>query len=145
MLFIVWRGKEKFLWMVQNYKFFLCIRFNILRCVGNNDGNISGMKNHDSHVMMQHLFSMVMHGYLGDDVQTALIELGVFLRKLCCQKLKINLLERSEKNIVLIFYKLEKNFLLSFFYVMVHLAVHLPKKTLLAELIYYRWMYPIER
>ena len=73
------------------------------------------------------------------------MELGVFFQELCCQKLKINLLKRSEKDIVLIFCKLEKFFSLSFFDVMVHLAVHLSKEALLAGPVHYRWMYPIER
>ena len=71
-----------------------------------------------------------MRGYLDGDVQIALIELGMFFQELCCQKLKINLLERSEKDIILILYKLEKNFLPSFFDVMMYLAVHLPKEAL---------------
>ena len=103
------------------------------------------MKSHDSHVMMQCLLSMVIRGYLGCDVQTALIELEVFFRELCYQKLKTNLLEKFEKYIVLILCKLEKKILSSFFDVMVHLAVHLPKEALLIGLVHYRWMYPIER
>ena len=77
-----------------------------------------------------------MHGYLGGDVQTALIELGVFFQELCYQKLKINLLQRSNKDIVLILCKLEKNFSSSFFDVMVHLAVHLPKALLIGPVYY---------
>ena len=87
---------------------------------------------------------MVMHGYLSGDIQTAWIELRVFFRKLCYQKLKINLLEKFEKDIVLILYKLEKKFSPSFFEIMVHLAIHLLKKALLIRLVYYRWMYLIE-
>ena len=101
------------------YGWFKIIKFsNVSRCIGNNDDNISGMKSHDSHVMMQHLLPIVMHGYLDGDVQTALIELGVFFRKLCCQKLKINLLKILEKDIVFILYKLEKKFSPLFFDVM---------------------------
>ena len=99
----------------------------------------------NSHVMMQHLLLVVMRGYLGGHVPTALIELGVFFWELCCRKLKINLLERSEKNIVLILCKLEKKISPSFFDVMVHLAFHISKKAFLARLIHYWWMYPIER
>ena len=88
---------------------------------------------------------MVIHGYLGGDVQTALIELGVFFRELCCQKLKINLLEIIEKDIILILCRLEKIFSSSFFDVMVHLTIHLPKKALLTRPVHHRWMYPIER
>ena len=119
--------------------------WNVSRCVRNNDGNISGMKSHDSHVMMQRLLPVVMRGNLDGDGQTALIELKIFFRELCCWKLNINLLERSEKNIILILCMLEKIFPPSFFYVMVHLTVHLPKKVLLARPIHYRWIYPIER
>ena len=118
---------------------------NVSQCVGNNDGNISGMKSHDSHVMMQYLFFVIMHGYLGGDVQTILIELRVFFQKLCCRKLKINLLEKFEKDIMLILYKLEKKNLSLFFDVMVHLTIHLPKEALLARPVHYRWMYLIER
>ena len=60
--------------------------------------------------MMQRLLPVVMRGYLDGDVQTTLIEQRVFFRKLYCRKLKINLLEKLEKDIVLILCKLEKFF-----------------------------------
>ena len=60
-------------------------------------------------------------------------------------KLKFNLLEKFEKDIILILCKLEKKFSPSFFDVIVHLAIYLPKEALLAETVYFRWMYPIER
>ena len=56
------------------------LTLQIYHGVGNNDSNISGMKSHDSHVMMQCLLPVVMRGYLGGDVQTTLIELRVFFR-----------------------------------------------------------------
>ena len=96
-------------------------------------------------MMMQRLLPVVMHGYLDGDIQTALIELGVFFRELCYQKLKINLLEKFEKDIILIFYILEKKKLPSFFDIMVHLAIHLLKKALLTRPVHYRWLYPFER
>ena len=97
-------GEEKkiFYGWLKIIKFFDAYASNVSWCIGNNDGNISGLKSHDSHVMMQYLLPVVMHGYLDGDVQTALMELGVLFRELCYQKLKINLLERSEKNIILI-------------------------------------------
>ena len=137
--------KKNFCGWFKTVKFSDTYTSNVSRCVGNNDGNISDMKSHDFHVMMKHLLSMVMRGYLDGDGQTAMIELGVFFRELCCRKLKINLLERLEKDIVLILCKLEKKFSSLFFDVMVHLAVHLLKKALLVGPIHYRWMYPIER
>ena len=88
--------------------------------------------------MMQCLLLVVMRGYLDGDAQTVLIELEVFFRELCCQKLKINILKRFEKDIILLFCKLEKKISTSFFDVMVHLTVHLPKIVLLAGPVYYR-------
>ena len=81
---------------------------------------------------------MIMHGYLDGDAQTTLIELGVFFQELYYRKLKINLLERSKKDIILILCKLEKIFSSLFFDIVVHLAVHLPKEALLTGSIYYR-------
>ena len=78
MLFTVWEEKKNFCGWFKTVKFLDAYASNISRCVGNNDGNISGIKSHDSHVMMQRLFSMVMLSYLDGDVQTVLIELGVF-------------------------------------------------------------------
>ena len=82
---------------------------------------------------------------LGGDVQTIFIELEVFFRELYCKKLKINLLEKFEKDIMLILCKLEKKILPSFFDVIAHLAIHLPNEAFLVGPVYYRWMYPIER
>ena len=66
---------------------------NVSCYIGNNDKNISGMKSHDFHILMQRLLPVVMHGYLNGDIQAALIELKIFFQELYCQKLKINLLK----------------------------------------------------
>ena len=39
----------------------------------------------------------------------------------------------------------EKNFPMSFFDVMEHLPIHLAKEALVAGVVQFRWMYPIER
>jgi Transposase family tnp2/Domain of unknown function (DUF4218)/Transposase-associated domain len=142
---LVGEEKKSFCGWFRTVKFPDAYASNASRYVGNNDSNISGMKSHDCHVMMQRLLPVVMRGYLSGDVQTALIELGLFFRELCCRKLKVNLIEKLQKDIVLILCKLEKIFPPSFFDVMLHLAVHLPNEALLAGPVHYRWMYPIER
>ena len=70
--------KKSFYRWFKIIKIFDAYALNILRYVGNNDGNISDMKSHDSYVMMQRFLSIVMRGYLGGDVQTLLIKLEVF-------------------------------------------------------------------
>ncbi|XXG77965.1 hypothetical protein AAC387_Pa08g2009 [Persea americana] len=54
-------------------------------------------------------------------------------------------LKKMEKQIILILCKLEKIFPPTFFDVMVHLSVHLPREAMLGGPVQYRWMYPIER
>jgi hypothetical protein len=50
-----------------------------------------------------------------------------------------------KENIIMILCKLKKIFPPSFFDVMIHLAIHLPREAELAGLVQFRWMYPIER
>ena len=71
-------GKKSFCGWFKTLKFSNAYASNLSWCVGNNDDNISGIKNYNSHVMMQHLLLMVIRSYFSDDVQAALIELGVF-------------------------------------------------------------------
>ena len=72
------KKKKNFCGWFKIVKFLDAYASNVLWCVGNNDGNVFGMKSHDSHVMMQCLLPVVMHSYLGGVDQTAWIELGVF-------------------------------------------------------------------
>ena len=118
---------------------------NISSRVNLKDGSISGMKSHDSHVLLQRLIPVVMRRFSTVEVQNALIELGIFFRELCCRKLQVDILEKLQSDIALLLCKLEKFFPPSFFDVMVHLAVHLPREALLAGPVQYRWMYPVER
>ncbi|KAI5322958.1 hypothetical protein L3X38_032030 [Prunus dulcis] len=48
-------------------------------------------------------------------------------------------------DIVQVLCKFEMIFPPAFFTFMMHVMVHLPKEALLAGLVNYRWMYPIER
>lgn len=118
---------------------------NISRCVNVKECKVSGMKSHDCHVLLQRILPVALRGFLASDVSSALIELGLFFRELCCKTLKLEILERLEKNIAVILCKLELIFPPAFFDVMVHLAVHLPHEAILRGPVHYRWMYPIER
>ncbi|KAF5459572.1 hypothetical protein F2P56_019511 [Juglans regia] len=118
---------------------------NVSRCVSTHDCKISGFKSQDCHVFIQRLLPVAVGGYLKNDVSMALIELSNFFKELCARTLDVNLLTQLESDIVVILCKLEMIFPPSFFDVMVHLAVHLPREALLAGPVQYRWMYPFER
>ena len=54
-------------------------------------------------------------------------------------------LEKMETDIITILCKLEMIFPPTFFNIMVHLVLHLPKEAILGGPVHFRWMYPIER
>ena len=80
-----------------------------------------------------------------NDISTVLFELGSFFQDLCSRTLKRSELEKLKERIVLILCKLERFFPLTFFDVMVHLAIHLPQEAILKGLIQYQWMYSIKK
>ncbi|XP_028072583.1 uncharacterized protein LOC114274804 [Camellia sinensis] len=118
---------------------------NISRCVNTKGDKLTGLKSHDCHVLIQRLLPIGMRGYLHNDICVALFELENFFQELCSKTLKMKNLEILEDCIIFILCKLEKIFPPTFFDVMVHLAIHLPREAILGGPVQYRWMYPIER
>ncbi|XP_059650446.1 uncharacterized protein LOC132296251 [Cornus florida] len=118
---------------------------NISRCVNVNNCKISGLKSHDSHVLLQRLLPIAIRGFLNSDICNTIAELGLFFKELCCRTVKVDVLEAMERDIAVILSKLEMIFPPSFFDIMVHLALHLPREAIIAGPAQYRWMYPIER
>ena len=118
---------------------------NISNSVTAQVGKLSGLKSHDSHVLIQQLLLIGMRGYLNKEIGTTLFELGNFFKQLCSKTLRRSDLQKLDEQIVVILCKLEMIFPLAFFDVMVHLAIHLPREAMLGGPMQYRWMYPIER
>jgi len=74
-----------------------------------------------------------------------LTELSQFFRDLCVSKFHVNDVLRLEKSIAKILCKLERVFPPSFFNVMEHLPLHLPRELKLGGPVQYGWMYDYER
>lgn len=68
-----------------------------------------------------------------------------FFRDLCTRSLTPEGIRQLKSDIPIILCNLEKIFPPSFFDVMEHLAIHLPKEAELGGPVQYRWMYPFER
>ena len=118
---------------------------NISRCVNIKDGKISGLKSHDCHILLQRMLPVGLRGFLSTDVYTLICEVAKFFQDLCSKKLRLEEIEKLEKNIVMILCKLEMIFPPAFFDIMIHLAVHLPREAKLGGPVQHRWMYPFER
>ncbi|XP_051219303.1 uncharacterized protein [Lolium perenne] len=101
---------------------------NISKCVATDKCKLQGLKTHDCHILLQRILPAGLRGTIHEDIYAAVGELGNFFREFCCKTLKRDVLDRLEKEIVVILCKLERIFPPSFFDVMVHLAIHLPKE-----------------
>ncbi|XP_056697626.1 uncharacterized protein [Spinacia oleracea] len=74
-----------------------------------------------------------------------LARLSSFFKKLCSTTIDPDDLDGLQNEIILTLCELEKEFLPSFFTIMVHLLIHLVEEVKLGGPVQYRWMYPIER
>jgi hypothetical protein len=139
--------KEK----IRFCEFIRAVRFpdgyaaNIANCISSDGCKLQGMKTHDCHILLQRILPAGLRGIMDKEIYEVVAELGNFLQELCCKTVKLSVLQRLEKEIVVILCKLERIFPPAFFTVMVHLTVHLPREAMLRGPVQYGWMYPIER
>ncbi|XP_050211545.1 uncharacterized protein LOC126661725 [Mercurialis annua] len=111
---------------------------NLSRCVSVKDCKVMGMKSHDYHIFLQRLLPASICGSLRSEVYTALSELRSFFKELCSKTLKRSTVKKLQSDIILIICKLEMIYPPSFFVVMMHLAIHLPREVELGGPVHYR-------
>jgi len=114
-------------------------------CVKLKERIIRGMKSHDSHILMQQLLPVALHGSLPKNVVEPLIQLSGYFREICLKTMLLEDLDRLESQIPIILCQLEQIFPPGFFSSMVHVVVHLATECKLGGPIHFRWMYPAER
>jgi hypothetical protein len=133
------------------YEFIRAVRFpdgyaaNLVKCISADGCKLQGLKTHDCHILLQRILPVGLRGLMRKDIYEAVAELGNFFRELCCKTLKLDVLQRLENEIPIILCKPEKIFPPTFFDVMVHLVVQLPKEARLRGPVQYGWMFPVER
>jgi hypothetical protein len=137
--------KENFLKVLRNVRVPNGYASNISRCVQLKDRTISGLKSHDSHILMQQLLPIALHKSLPDKVVRPLVEISAFFRGICSTKLSQEDMDRLQGDVCITLCKLEQVFPPGFFTSMVHLVVHLVRECRLGEPVQYKWMYPAER
>ena len=118
---------------------------NISRRVNLKDCNITGLKSHNNHILMQQLLPLAIRRTLPKNMSTSLIELSNFFGQLCSMVMTASDFESLQDYIAIILCHLEKIFSLSFFDMLEHLPIHLAEETKLAGPVQYCWMYCIER
>jgi hypothetical protein len=137
--------KENFLKVLRNVRVPDGYASNISRCVRLKDRTISGLKSHDSHILMQQLLPIALRKSLQDKVVRLLVKISAFFRGICSTKLSQEDMDRLQGDVCITLCKLEQIFPPGFFTSMVHLVVHLVRECKLGGPVQYRWMYPAER
>ncbi|GJW37322.1 hypothetical protein Tco_0060242 [Tanacetum coccineum] len=118
---------------------------NFKHKVTDNDTNITGLKSHDCHIMMQRLLPYGLQQYLPDEVAKPIIELCSFFKQICSATLMEDDMLKAQSKVVDILCNLELIYPPAFFDIMIHLVIHLPLEALEGGPIRPRWMFPFER
>ena len=138
-------NKQKALGMVEKVRYPRGYAGNISRCVQVKEGKLHGLKSHDSHVLLQRIFPVIIRPFLDDRVLEPLIALSRFFQKMCAREISRSEVHELQTDIVYILCKLERIFPPAFFTTMIHLTIHLPDQVLLTGPVHFTWMYPTER
>jgi hypothetical protein len=117
--------KEVMMWM-KNLKFLDGFVASFRRAINLKTGKLTGLKSHDYHIIMEWLPPNILCGYVHKDVWKTLDELIYFYRQLCAIKIKKEMMEKLEKEILVLLCKLEKIFPPGWFNPMQHVLIHLP-------------------
>ncbi|GKC10035.1 hypothetical protein Tco_1001645 [Tanacetum coccineum] len=76
-------NRKKFCQFIKRVKLPDGFGSNFKHKVTDNDTNITGLKSHDCHIMMQHLLPYGLQQYLPDEVAKQIIELCSFFKQIC--------------------------------------------------------------
>jgi hypothetical protein len=86
--------KENFLKVLRNVRVPDRYASNISRCIQLKDRTISGLKSHDSHILIQQLLPIALRQSLPDKAVRPLVEISAFFRGICSTKLTQDEMDR---------------------------------------------------
>jgi hypothetical protein len=88
---------------------------------------------------------VMFRGYFKADLWKMFAELSYFYRHICAKRVSKVMVQRLEKQIAVLVYKMETIFLPGWFNAIQHLLVHLPWEARVRGPVQFRWMYSQER
>jgi hypothetical protein len=94
---------------------------------------------------MKRLMPIMFQGYLNDEVWMVLVKLSYFYRQLYAKETVVEMMEKLEKEILVLLCKVENFFPHGVFNQMQYLLIHLSYEAKVSGLVQYMWMYHIER
>jgi hypothetical protein len=101
--------EEIFQWL-KKLKFSDRYAANIKREINLDTDKLVGLKSHDHHILIERLMPVMFHGYFSPDLWKMLAELSYFYRQICAKEISKKLMQRFEKEIIVLVCKMEKYF-----------------------------------
>jgi hypothetical protein len=108
-------------------------------------GKLTRVKSHYYHVIVEWLLLNMLWGYVHHDVRKTLDELSYFYRQLFTKEIEKEIMEKVEKEILVLLCKLEKILPPGWFNLMQPLLIQLLYEAKVGGPVQYRWMYPFLR
>ena len=139
--------KIRFCTILKNMKVPSKFSSNFHNNVNVNPLELTNMKSHDYHAIMQQLLPVLLqHCYpQHKDLRNAIHRISLFFNILCSKVINREHLLKAKASLVEAMCVLEKHFPPAFFDISIHLMVHLADEALVCGPVRYRWMYPFER
>jgi hypothetical protein len=109
------------------------------------DKKLAGLKTHDWLNVLHDLLPIAIRGTLTAGIRETVYRLSSFFKKLCTKEIRIDDIVGLEQEAAELYCFMEMNLPPSFFDIMPHHIVHLPKELLMASPVRPRWMYFVER
>jgi hypothetical protein len=89
--------------------------------------------------------SVMFRGYFNIDLWKIFIELSYFYRQICAKQVSKVMMQKLEKEILVLVCKMKNIFPTGWFNAMQYLLVHLPWEARVGGPMQFRWMYSQER
>ncbi|GKA56574.1 zinc finger, PHD-type containing protein [Tanacetum coccineum] len=138
-------NRKKFCQFIKGVKLPDGFGSNFKHKVTDNDTNITSLKSHDCHIMMQRLLPYGLQEYLPDEVAKPIIELCSFFKQIFSATLMEDDMLKAQIKVFDILCNLELIYPPVFFDIMIHLVIHLSLEALEGGPIRPRWMFLFER
>ena len=92
------------------------------------DLELINLKSHGNHTLMQQLLPFAIRGVILKKVHIMIIRLCYFFKSICSKVIEPSKLQQLQDEVIVTLCLLDKYFPSTFFDVMVHLTVHLPRE-----------------
>jgi hypothetical protein len=103
--------RKKILKWLKKLKFSDRYTANIKRAVNADTGKLNGLKSHNYHIIMERLLPVILRGYFDTDLWNMFTELSYFYTQLCAKQVSKTMMQKFEKEILILVCKMEKSIL----------------------------------